>query len=403
MKYFIRLAVFQMFLCFNNFTFAQNWSQSDNFPGTARDDGSSFKIGDKVYCGTGLQVGWSCTNDFYAFDLPSETWSPTASLPSNMERQYAYGCAVLNKGYIFGGANDAGNYLNDLWEYNPSTNAWIQKAPLPANGRSGGMTFVVNDKMYVVGGKTFGFNALDETWRYDPILNSWTRMADFPLNGTWRGVAFSYNNLGYVGLGKDNAGIYNTMMYSYDPLLDSWTLVPSFTTNSRTYTGAAQIGQFAYLFGGVDNSGTITTTFEKIDLSDFSTVVMNPFSNTPRKGCMAFASADAFYITTGVSTAMRFNETWKADYILALDESNKQEINLVYPNPNTGNFTLTLELEGVFDLKIVDIAGKVILSQEQIKVTNPFVIELPTVNAGIYFLTITNGKQTWNQKIVLEK
>ena len=403
MKYFISIAILQIFLCLSNFTYAQNWSQSDNFPGTARDDGSSFKIGNKVYCGTGLQVGWSCTNDFYAFDLPSETWSLTASLPSNMERQYAYGCAVLNTGYIFGGANDAGNYLNDLWEYYPTTNSWIQKAPLPASGRSGGMTFVVNDKMYVVGGKTFGFNALAETWRYDPAVNSWTRMADFPINGTWRGVAFSYNNLGYVGLGKDNAGIYNTSMYSYDPLLDSWTLVPSFTTNGRTYTGAAQIGQFAYLFGGVDETGTILTSFEKIDLNDFSTVVMNPFSNTPRKGCMAFASTDAFYITTGVSTSMRFNETWKADYILSLAESKEEEINLVHPNPNNGNFTLTLQQEGEFDVKIVDITGKITLEQHNLNLMKPFMIELPNATAGIYFLTVSNAQQTWNQKIVIEK
>ncbi len=387
--------------CIYNSFFGQDWNQLTDFPGTARDDGTTFTIGNKVYCGTGLQVGWTCTNDFYAFDLLSESWSTIAPMPSAMQRQYTFSCSILGEGYVFGGINDAGDYLNDLWKYNAISNSWLQLTSMPSEGRSGGVSFVLDNKMYVVGGKSLTSAALNETWMYDPALDEWSVMADFPQNGSWRGVAFQYDNKGFVGLGKDNAGQYNLGFYSYDPALNGWNPVVDYTSIGRAYTGAAQIGQFAYLLGGVDSVGTITNTFEKIDLTNFSTLNLTPLPNPPRKGGMAFTSNDAFFITTGVSTANRLTETWKASSILSTPELFIETELLIYPNPSKGDFTISLKHEGLVQLAITDVVGKVIYSQANVNLTTPFLVNLPVGIAGMCFVEVSGEGFKSQQRAVI--
>ena len=111
---FKNLIVSLLFLFGNSF--GQSWNKLQDFPGVARDDGSTFTIGNKVYGGTGLQVGWTCANDFYVFDLTTETWGVIAPLPLIASRQYGVGFSILGKGYVFGGVNDSGSLLNDLWD-----------------------------------------------------------------------------------------------------------------------------------------------------------------------------------------------------------------------------------------------------------------------------------------------
>ena len=51
-------------------SFSQNWSQISDFDGSARDDGTSFKIDNKVYCGTGRNAGFSVTSDLKRLIYP---------------------------------------------------------------------------------------------------------------------------------------------------------------------------------------------------------------------------------------------------------------------------------------------------------------------------------------------
>src|ERR1700741_3975214 len=98
-------AIFFIILFLSQLCYSQSWLQLADFPGTARDDGASFKINDKVYCGIGLEVGWTCPNDFYIFDLSTESWTTAAGFPSTTTRQYACGFPLNGKGYVFGGVD----------------------------------------------------------------------------------------------------------------------------------------------------------------------------------------------------------------------------------------------------------------------------------------------------------
>ncbi len=341
---------------------AQTWIQITDFPATARDDGSKFTIGNTVYCGTGLQVGWTCTNDFYAFDLTNETWSTIASLPIGETRQYAVGFSVLGKGYIFGGVNDGGNYLNNLWQYNPTTNTWLAKANLPSIGRAGMVAFVINDITYITGGRTTTSNAISETWAYNSVTDTWIPVANLPINGSWRGVAFLYNNKGYVGLGRNNLGQNNKEFYEYSPIMDSWNIVSGYSHIGRAYTGFAQIGNDGYLFGGADSLGFIDNTFERVNLSNFTTQVLSAFPNTSRKGCITFAGNNSFYLTTGVSTTARFKETWKATEIVKVNELKEVDTFLMFPNPASQKLSITNKNGIIKSIKIINTLGIEVLS-----------------------------------------
>jgi len=378
------------------YSFGQSWTKLQDFPGVARDDGSTFTIGNKVFCGTGLQVGWTCTNDFYVFDLTTETWGLIAPLPLIASRQYGVGFSILGKGYVFGGVNDAGSLLNDLWEYNPTTNTWLQKSTMPSIGRSGSVAFVINDIVYIVGGRTSTNNAIPETWMYNPTTNSWTQLANLPINGTWRGVAFANNSNGYVGLGKNNLDQYNKLFYEYTPISNTWSPVLGYSHIGRAYTGFAQIGNFGYLFGGVDSLGFIDNSFEKIDLTNFSTLFLNSFTSIPRKGCMAFVGNSSFYITTGVSTTARFNETWKASNVVSINDFEKDETVSVFPNPATNNFTVSLKNTKLKFVKIYNFLGQEVLFVASI---NSEVKISTGLEAGIYSLHIC----TENNKILIRK
>ena len=80
---------------------------------------------------------------------------------------------------------------------------------------------------------------------------------------------------------------------------------------------------------------------------------------------------------------------------------NSTNISL-YPNPNTGEFTIIINEPDLYDsyLKIYHITGQLILKQTIDKPTTK--INFNTYPKGIYFYNITNGSQTYSGKLVIQ-
>ena len=81
----------------------------------------------------------------------------------------------------------------------------------------------------------------------------------------------------------------------------------------------------------------------------------------------------------------------------------KNEIN-IYPNPNTGIFTLSYNSQTPIlnpQLKIYDVLGQEVYTQA---ITNPTqsTINIPQLSNGVYFYQLTNGKETYRGKFVKE-
>ena len=77
----------------------------------------------------------------------------------------------------------------------------------------------------------------------------------------------------------------------------------------------------------------------------------------------------------------------------------------IYPNPNQGNFNLSVisQTKGRFDLTIVDVFGRVIYNQKQNLSQGNNILPLILEQTGMYFLTIGNEKERIVRRIVVNK
>lgn len=149
------------------------WISKAPFIGTLRTHGVAFSIGSKGYFGTGLlSTTYMPTKSFYEYNPSTDVWIPRANVGGSI-RGDAVGFSIGSKGYIGFGTNGLGGDTgyNDLWEFNPSTNSWVEKAPLNGIKRANVTSFIIDSVAYIVGGyesnsiSSYFFNYKD-CWAY---------------------------------------------------------------------------------------------------------------------------------------------------------------------------------------------------------------------------------------------
>lgn len=377
---------------------AQNWNQIADFSGDSRDDASVFKISNQVFCGLGMNAGFNCTSDFMIFDLNTETWSDGINMPVGNERQYANGFSHLDFGYVFGGINSNATYLNDFWKFNSITNEWTSLPDLPAGGRAGAVCFLIADTVYIVGGKTNGGIISNEVWAFDLIQGQWFQKANLPIDGIWKGVGFAWNNAGIIGLGKLNGGNMNTGFYQYLSVSDTWQLINQLNLAPTTYSAFSQIGKFGFIYGGMLANQSYSNQLIKIDLETWETFNLTDFPGAARRGGVSFVGNDEFYLSTGVTAVARLNETWKASYILGVEDEKGIEKVKIYPNP-LKNFLVIESAVEIQSIEISDVSGKLIESQK----VNSNQIEIPIdLKNGIYLVKLVALNSEYFERICVQ-
>src|SRR5215831_3542710 len=134
---------------------------------------------------------------------------------------------VINgKAYVGFGVTSSGVIKTDWWEYDPDNDSWTQKKDFPSVGRYGTSAFVIDDLGYVCcgnEGSAYG-PFTNETWQYNPSTDSWIQKATMPGLARYGTTGFSINEKGYSGLGglkKYNGSyVYFNDFYEYDPVAD---------------------------------------------------------------------------------------------------------------------------------------------------------------------------------------
>jgi len=394
------------FLCLPSLLFpfflnAQTWQQLPDFPGPARDDGAAFVIGNKAYCGTGLAVGWVTTNDFYVFDMSTETWANAPSLPTGEERQYACGFSDGTKGYIFGGLDGAGNFLNDLWCFDTLAQSWTSKSFLPGAGRSGASCFVLGDSAYVIGGMTTSSTASNEVWKYRFSTDTWTQLANFPA-GCWRGSAASNGVTGYSLFGRDAGNNFAGEFRVYDPGFDVWLTQNSFPAPGRAYAAMQIINGKAVVFAGIDTSQTVHGDCWTFTLSNWQWTQQPPIPSVARKGGMSFTNGIDFYYTTGIDQFnTRLAETWKLSDPTSVKEISAKTFLEIFPNPASELVTLRFPFCNKATLRVSDLSGEIL--QEETLAGDRFFLSLEKIPPGIYLVTLQGESRMIAQKLVVAK
>lgn len=254
-----------------SFSLADNyWSQKADLPGVARSSAVAFTIGSKGYVGTGYD-GVNYLNDFWEYDPTSNSWAQKDNF-AGTARYEAVGFAVNNKGYLSCGYD--GNYLKDLWQFDPSAasgNQWVQKASIGGSKRSQAAAFVINNKAYIVSGNNNG-SALNDLWMYDDGANKWTEMRKISNATTdtyddkyttiarYNASVIVMGNYAYLATGENGSLVSNT--WQYDPSTDLWQEKTGFEGSARTGTVAFTLSDRGFLLTGRSGSLSFDNAYE---------------------------------------------------------------------------------------------------------------------------------------------
>ena len=394
-------------LLFPAYCWGQSWEQYPDFPGTARDDAAAFSIDTKIYFGTGYQTGWVLATDWYAYDIVGgwNTWEPIAPLPST-PRQY---CTGIDGGYLFGGL-DANGPLNELWQYDPGSNTWSQRASMPAAGRYASSTFTVNGRIFIANGMLDNGVPTNEFWEYDPVLDQWTQRASVPGPPRHRASSFvGPAQHGYVAGGADSSFQALNDVWSYEVASDVWTQAASMP-QGRYGSDAALVtsGEAAFngpiLLAGASNDTTLHSNgYRYSSFDDTWTDLGQVLPQGIRGGAMASASGGGgWWLTlfgTGLDSSLtRRQEVYGTSLVFAVPDLQAATTKL-HPNPATDQVRPDLPAHWPHaDCIVRDALGRSVL---ETRVVQGASIDVGNLPAGRYELLVRHGDELLRTALVI--
>lgn len=181
----------------------QVWRELNPFGGGARDGCWSFVIGEKGYVGSGFN-GSVVVPDFWEYDFASDSWRqlPTPSLPPYI---FASSFALNDRGYVIGGWSSTES--NALFEYDPSSGNWVQRANFPGRARQAGTAFTYDGHGYYGAGMQGYTETFGDFYRYDPSSDSWSEVSGlYPESGAAWPISFVLEEQVWVGTGAGFSG-----------------------------------------------------------------------------------------------------------------------------------------------------------------------------------------------------
>jgi len=226
----------------------QHWSPGPDMPSTGVRmvgvyfDSKFYAIGGRSMDGVG--------NDFahpFEYNPASNSWAiKSATFPDNQVSDMA--CGILYDSgtpYIYcvgGSAGGQSTATARVFRYNPVTDT-IETIDSPWPGDSDGITLpggfaVFNNKLYILGGFRINTSMTNQIWEFDPSSNLWVQKASLPVA---RGYIPAISFDGYIYTGGGSAWNGTTLVdtndsFRYDPVTNSITTLP----NMNRATGETQ-------------------------------------------------------------------------------------------------------------------------------------------------------------------
>ena len=192
--------------------------------------------------------------------LTNNCWTVQAPMPTS---RTSFGVGAVNGMlYAVGGAlPGAGPHsaVATVEAYDPNTNGWTTKAPMPT-GRPGVQVGVVNGVLYAVGGINAGLVdplPIGTVEAYDPVTNTWATKQPIPAPPFGAGVGV-VNGILYAvgGIAPGGSGVVVTgTLQAYDPVSNTWTTKAPMPT-PRLGFRVGVVNGILYTVGG-DAAGTV--------------------------------------------------------------------------------------------------------------------------------------------------
>jgi N-acetylneuraminic acid mutarotase len=211
-----------------------SWSYKASLPVPVLGSNGAVAIGGKIYISGGRPSSHNVYGSLYVYDPASNSWSRKTDMPNTSYNGVS--AAINGKLYVLTYCQDPehGCYpnglLRELYRYDPATDRWTTLRSTRADGsivyHPHGMAAAIGGKLYVVGrqaGSDTETNFLDV---YDPASNSWTSRAPMP-HPRWDGAGAAVGGKFYVigGTTERADGTWEQVRTTsvYDPATNTWT------------------------------------------------------------------------------------------------------------------------------------------------------------------------------------
>jgi N-acetylneuraminic acid mutarotase len=363
------------------------WLQKDTVKGPPKSAACSFVLENKAFAVTGMDE-FEYKRKMYSYRADQDDWDDELSLGgeggAGLERVGAVSFALTHegqqKGYVALGQTPTIAYMNDLWEYNPATQAWSQKANFTGAPRREAVSFVVGQLAYVGTGSALS-GLQNDFFAYDPITNAWSQVADFAGTPRQAAVGFSMLDYGFVGTGDD--GTMRQDFWMYNPITDQWIQKANFPGSPRS--GACGWAAFpvCYLGTGEDAAHTFYKDLWEYNYYLNSWTQRADLPGVGRKNAIAFYLDGWGYIGTGYNNGVFLDDFWGYSGTASQKELEKVEVK-VYPNPSAMYIQFAAD-SPVENLVCSDLSGKnysLIAAQYNGHIT----LDIEYLPVGTYFL-----------------
>ena len=298
---------------------------------------------------------------------------------------------------------------------------WYWTCATYINGRVYGINFNnnmdMNAKLYYLNndGFTYEIGEIEGTYNVssmanDPVTGK-TYITNFNTSGIYQLLELDMENLttSYIGTWgwTGNPGVGNICAMACD-------------NNGILYGLAGIPNQSTYILEdpkliSLNKSNSEVTEINEIDVEIYHT---NHDFSFDRQTNILYASlleatdgANIYSLNTENANATLIHELG-LDYpitacaIVPSDPANIDNLKTgisIYPNPSKGIFTINLPASfTVGNIKVTDITGKIVYSNQSKQFSNHIDIDLSDQNAGIYIISLIGNKKSYNYKVIFK-
>ena len=388
----------------SSFGFSQDqWLLKDSVKGSPRSVASSYVLNGEAFIIGGLDTD-GFRRKIHKYKYWENDWIESSSIGGpnggGLNRGSACAFAINNKGYVCLGQGETNPFFKDLWEYDPITDAWSQKADFIGTPRRQAVSFVIDQKAFVGTGKDENGFCRD-MFQYDPSTNSWIQMNDFGGTARKDAVAFSMGAQAYIGTGDD--GVYRNDFWLYDAITDSWIPKANFPGTPRK--GAVAWGQFpqGFICSGEDMNFEYKKDLWEYNYYSNSWQQRTDLPGNGRTEAIAFVLNNVAFVGSGYNGEF-LDDVYAYQREVGLNELSNGKILQAFPNPTNNEFHLTVENKAT-TIKILNIQGKDVSSNFAITKTGKgYTMQSTKAQKGLYFIHITDNdkNELYTAEIILQ-
>jgi len=215
------------------------------------------------------QVTPTATQQAFQFPNFNAQIAPSNGGPATLRSSHAMVWDGHGNLLVFGGIDNRGNLLNDLWQYNTATGSWTELSPpttqsapgrcgtTPAPRKNAAVVWdTVDQKLLLYGGLGAGNTYLGDLWSFDPTTSTWTTLQCAGNSPGLRSSNAVWDGQHMLLLGGKNASGLLQDFWSYTPGA-AWQQLADFPAGPRVFQAMVwnTNGNRLYVFGGLDANG----------------------------------------------------------------------------------------------------------------------------------------------------